>query len=187
MLNDMMKRFSLISLLAGVFLLVAATIGYAANKAIDVPAGMAPEPVKVTAVRVMKSERLLELLDKYGNVVRSYRIALGKNPIGHKEYEGDNRTPEGQYIINARNPKSDYYLSLRISYPNVDDRKMAKRKGVKPGGDIFIHGMPNGKSWMWWKYNTKKDWTNGCIAMTDKDIKEMWELVSDNTPITILP
>lgn len=187
MLNAMMKRFLMIAFFAGLFALVNAGTGFAANKALDVPAGMAPEPAKVTAIRVMKSERLLELLDKYGNVIRSYRIALGKNPIGHKEFEGDNRTPEGQYIINARNPNSDFYLSLRISYPSPEDRKSAKRKGLKPGGDIFIHGMPNGKSWMWWKYNTKKDWTNGCIALTDKDIKEMWELVTDNTPITILP
>lgn len=187
MLNGMMKRFLIVALFAGLFALCTAGTAAAANQALDVPAGMAPEPVKVSAIRVMKSERLLELLDKYGNVIRSYRIALGKNPIGHKEFEGDNRTPEGQYTINARNPHSDYYLSLRISYPSKEDRKSAKRKGMKPGGDIFIHGMPNGKSWMWWKYSTRKDWTNGCIAMTDKDIKEMWELVSDHTPITILP
>lgn len=183
----MMKRFLIIALVTGLFALFAAGTTYAASKVLDVPAGMAPEPAQIAMIRVMKSERLLELLDKYDNVIRSYRIALGKNPLGHKEFEGDNRTPEGQYKINARNPNSSFYLSLRISYPSPEDRISAKRKGIKPGGDIFIHGMPNGKSWMWWKYNTRKDWTNGCIAMTDKDIKEMWELVSDNTPITILP
>src|SRR5690606_36772582 len=111
---------------------------------------------------VLKGERRMELLDQYGNVVRRYRIALGKNPVGHKEFEGDNRTPEGSYTIDARNPNSDYFLSLRVSYPSKSDRQRAKKNGLKPGGDIFIRGQPNCKSWMWWKYSTKRDWTNGC-------------------------
>lgn len=158
-----------------------------AAQSLKPPPGMAPQPQSVVEIQVFKSERRMELLDKYGNVVRSYRIALGKNPLGHKQYEGDGRTPEGTYLINARNPNSDFYLSLRISYPSAKDRAEAKKRGHKPGGDIFIHGMPNGKGWMWWKYNTKSDWTNGCIAVSDKDIKEMWELIADKTPITIRP
>lgn len=181
-----MQRFLIPALCLAFLLLVPAFAAQAAQN-IQPPAGMAPAPVKVAEVRVMKGERLLQLLDKYGNVIRSYRIALGKNPIGHKEFEGDNRTPEGAYTIDARNPNSDFYLSLRVSYPSKKDRTEARKKGVKPGGDIFIHGLPNGKGWMWWKYNTKRDWTNGCIAMMDKDIKEMWELVGDHTPIIITP
>lgn len=154
---------------------------------LDPPPGLAPEPQKVAQIEVFKSARRMELHDKYGNVIRTYRIALGKNPQGHKQYEGDSRTPEGHYLISTRNPNSDYYLSLRISYPSPQDVASAKQRNQKPGGDIFIHGMPNGKGWMWWKYNTKRDWTNGCIAVTDKDIREMWELVADKTPITIYP
>ncbi|MDY0009082.1 MAG: L,D-transpeptidase family protein [Bdellovibrionales bacterium] len=158
-----------------------------AAESLNPPPGMAPQPQAVAAIVVFKSERRMELHDKYGNIVRSYRIALGKNPLGHKQYEGDNRTPEGRYMIDARNPNSEYHLSLRINYPSNKDRAEAKKRGQRPGGDIFIHGMPNGKGWMWWKYNTKTDWTNGCIAVTDKEIKEMWELVTDRTPITIRP
>ncbi|MDP2206824.1 MAG: L,D-transpeptidase family protein [Alphaproteobacteria bacterium] len=151
------------------------------------PPGMAPQPQAVAEVIVFKSERRMELRDKYGNIVRSYRIALGKNPIGHKQHEGDNRTPEGRYMIDTRNPNSDFHLSLRINYPSTKDRAEAKKRGQRPGGDIFIHGMPNGKGWMWWKYNTKSDWTNGCIAVTDREMKEMWELIADRTPIIIQP
>lgn len=154
---------------------------------LEPPPGMAPEPQRVAEIQVFKSERRMELQDKYGNVIRSYRIALGKNPIGHKQHEGDNRTPEGRYMINGRNPSSIYHLSLRINYPSAKDRAEAKKRGKSPGGDIFIHGMPNGRGWMWWKYNTKSDWTNGCIAVADKDIREMWDLVADETPITIRP
>lgn len=155
--------------------------------ALEPPPGMAPEPQRVTEIKVFKSERRMELYDKYGNVVRSYRIALGKNPVGHKQHEGDNRTPEGRYTIDGRNPSSIYHLSLRVSYPSAKDRAEAKKRGHRPGGDIFIHGMPNGRGWMWWKYNTKSDWTNGCIAVADKDIRELWDLIADGTAITILP
>jgi murein L,D-transpeptidase YafK len=156
-------------------------------RSITPPPGMAPQPQTVAEIFVFKKERRMELRDRYGNIVRSYRISLGKNPLGHKEYEGDNRTPEGRYMIDARNPNSDFYLSLRISYPNEKDRQEARKRGKSPGGNIFIHGLPNGKSWMWWKYNTRSDWTNGCIALTDTEIKELWDIVEDKTPIVIYP
>ena len=142
---------------------------------------------KAARVLLTKSDRSMYLFDEEGNVIRHYKVSLGKNPVGNKEYEGDNRTPEGRYVIDARNENSQYHLSLRISYPAQGDRQRAMRKGLSPGGDIFIHGMPNGKEWMTWKYNKKIDWTNGCIAVSNTEIREMWEMIPDGTPILILP
>jgi murein L,D-transpeptidase YafK len=138
-------------------------------------------------ILVTKSDRNMYLFDKDGNLIKTYQISLGKSPVGTKRQEGDNKTPEGKYFIESRNQNSDYYLSLRISYPSPADAQRARRQGVSPGGDIFIHGMPNGKEWMHWKYSKKKDWTNGCIAVNNAEIQELWSLVPDKTPILILP
>jgi murein L,D-transpeptidase YafK len=145
------------------------------------------DDVRAAEIRVYKSERRMDLLDAKGNPLRSYQVSLGKNPVGHKARAGDGRTPEGKYFIDARNDKSNFFLSLRLSYPSRSDRTRAKKDGVSPGGDIFIHGLPNGKSWMFWKYNKKRDWTNGCIAVDNDEIKEIWNLVADGTPIVIEP
>ena len=142
---------------------------------------------EIVQIEVQKKLRRMYLYDKDGNVVHSYHIALGKNPTGHKQQEGDNRTPEGNYTISGRNGLSGYYRSLKISYPNEEDIKRAKEKGVSPGGDIFIHGKPNFKFWMFWKYNKVNDWTNGCIAVDDKDMMEMWGIIKEGTPILINP
>lgn len=142
---------------------------------------------RVAKVQVIKSERRLDLLDARGQPLRSYKISLGPNPEGDKEERGDGKTPEGKYYIDAHNPDSDYHLSLRISYPNKSDLWRAKKIGTDPGGDIFIHGMPNDKGWMHWKYNNKRDWTQGCIALANEDIKEIYTLVQDGTPILIKP
>jgi len=115
------------------------------------------------------------------SLVRSYRIALGRDPSGHKLREGDGRTPEGRYTIDRRNPKSAYYLSLHISYPNEEDRERARAAGVDPGGDIMIHGQPNGGM------KREGDWTQGCIAVTDAEMDEIWSLVKDGTIIEIGP
>jgi len=141
----------------------------------------------VTRVVVRKKSREMFLLNAKGRIVRRYDISLGWDPVGDKRREGDGRTPEGHYRIDARNVHSKYYKSLHISYPDRRDRRSARRRGVNPGGDIFIHGKPNGKSWMWWRYGKGRDWTNGCIAVTDSDISEMWKLVPDGTPIDIKP
>lgn len=118
-------------------------------------------------------------------VVKEYKIALGSNPIGHKEQEGDGKTPEGQYIISDRNPKSAYHLSLRISYPDEKDKIATARKGISSGGDIMIHGFPNKVPHILFRVvHSYSDWTAGCIAVTDEEI---WILVQDNTPITIKP
>lgn len=159
----------------------------AGARAFTPPAGMEPKAAPVEQVVVIKSERVMHLLDRHNNIIKSYKISLGKNPVGDKEREGDGRTPEGSYIIDARNPNSRFHLSLRISYPNKSDKWRAKKANVDPGGDIFIHGMPNGKAWQWWKYSKKLDWTDGCIAVTDKEIREIWDLVADGTPIVIRP
>ncbi len=143
--------------------------------------------LKAAKVVVYKAERRMDLLDARDRPIRSYQVSLGKNPVGDKQQQGDNRTPEGLYNIDWRNPQSAYHLSMRISYPNKNDLWRAKRQGVNPGGDIFIHGLPNGRGWKRWKYNKSRDWTNGCIAVYDDEIREIWGLVPDGTPILIKP
>lgn len=141
---------------------------------------------EVDNILVEKANRKL-YLRKGDEVVREYSIGLGGNPIGHKQQEGDNRTPEGSYIISGRNPKSSYHLSLRISYPNEQDKKFAKERGVSPGGDIMIHGYPNKVPSFMARFLKNRDWTQGCIAVSDDEIEEIWDLVANNTPIKILP
>jgi murein L,D-transpeptidase YafK len=120
------------------------------------------------------------------NEMRSYRIALGSHPTGKKQCQGDNRTPEGRYIIDGRNKNSRYHLSLHISYPNAADREAAKELRCNPGGDIMIHGLANGYGWVG-KLHTAYDWTLGCIAVTNQEIEEIWSLVPDGTPVVINP
>ncbi len=154
------------------------------------PASAVQQPeqqLHVAKVHVTKSERRLDLIGDQGQILRSYKIALGQSPAGNKTERGDGKTPEGSYYIDARNPRSDYHLSLRISYPDKSDVRRAQKLGTDPGGDIFIHGLPNGKSWMYWKYNNKKDWTQGCIAVENDAIEEIYTLVQDGTPILIKP
>jgi murein L,D-transpeptidase YafK len=111
-------------------------------------------------------------------VVRQYRVALGRNPAGPKLQEGDGKTPEGRYVIDRRNPKSAYHLSLHISYPDAADRERARAAGVDPGGDIMIHGLKNGEL-------REGDWTQGCIAVTDEEMDEIWKLVADGAQVVI--
>jgi murein L,D-transpeptidase YafK len=136
-------------------------------------------------VLVDKSERSLSLL-KNGEVVKSYRVALGSNPFGPKVREGDGRTPEGQYRIDRRNAASDFYRALHISYPHAMDRERANQTGVSPGGDIMIHGMKNDLGWIG-RLHRLVDWTNGCIAVTNEEMREIWSAVPDNTAIEIRP
>ena len=136
-------------------------------------------------VLIEKKERRLTLLSR-GEVIKSYRIALGANPVGPKERQGDNKTPEGTYIIESRNGNSAYHLSLRISYPNEMDRLRAKELGVSPGGDIMIHGLKNGFSWVGASHSNT-DWTNGCIAVTDEEMEEIYKLVPNGTIVEIRP
>jgi murein L,D-transpeptidase YafK len=135
--------------------------------------------LRADRVVVNKSKREMLLL-RGTSVLRAYRVALGREPVGHKQQEGDGRTPEGQYVIDRRNPKSRYYLSLRISYPNAGDTACARELGVDPGGDIMIHGLKDGVV-------RDGDWTQGCIAVTDREMDEIWGLVAEGTPIVINP
>jgi murein L,D-transpeptidase YafK len=140
---------------------------------------------KADLVRVDKSERRMELLAK-GVMLRTYDIALGANPLGHKQHQGDERTPEGSYILDWRNPKSAFTRSIHISYPNKADTARARKAGVSPGGDIMIHGQPKGFGWWAWLFQMF-DWTNGCIAVSDDEMQEIWDMVADGTPIEINP
>jgi L,D-peptidoglycan transpeptidase YkuD (ErfK/YbiS/YcfS/YnhG family) len=136
-------------------------------------------------VLIEKKERRLTLLSK-GEVIKTYKIALGGNPVGPKERQGDNKTPEGTYIIDSRNINSGYHLSLHISYPNEKDKMRAKKLGVSPGGDIMIHGIKNGFSWVGASH-AEVDWTKGCIAVTDEEMEEIYKFVPNGTIVEIRP
>ncbi|CUH64938.1 L,D-transpeptidase catalytic domain [Thalassovita gelatinovora] len=135
---------------------------------------------EVTGVVVQKQKRMMHLVSK-NRTLKSYQIGLGFAPDGDKIRRGDGRTPEGHYRINRRNPNSQYYLSLGISYPNDSDRQIAVEAGDNPGGDIFIHGRPQNFD------KKERDWTAGCIAVTNREIEEIYAMVRDGTPISIYP
>lgn len=164
----MYRRLSLLFLLLGCCLLLPTLASANADRLV-----------------VKKSARKLFLFAG-DELLRSYEVALGRNPVGHKERRGDYRTPEGKYLLDWRNPQSRFYRSIHISYPNENDRRRAAAMGVDPGGSIMIHGVPD-------RYRDDQEflislnWTEGCIAVTNKDMEEIWALVADNTPIEILP
>jgi len=140
---------------------------------------------KADLVVVEKSARKMILM-KDDAQIREYKISLGDNSIGHKQQEGDERTPEGRYVIDWRNPSSQFHLSLHISYPNAEDKARAKEAGVSPGSDLFIHGRPNNFGGVSFLFEGK-DWTDGCIAVTSEEIEEIWKLVDNGTAIDIRP
>ncbi len=171
------RRLSAAVAVAWCLQLPLAHAAHAADAAADV----------ANAVWVRKSERVLHLLKDY-EIVRSYPIALGKSPVGHKLAAGDARTPEGLYLIDWRNPDSRFHLSLRISYPHVNDLRRGARRGVHVGDGIMIHGQPNDAAAHGWPQQTiQYDWTDGCIALSNRDVEEVWRLVADGTPILIEP
>lgn len=136
-------------------------------------------------VVLLKKERSLQLL-KQGKVLKTYKVALGGNPVGPKTEQGDHKTPEGVYLLDSRNLHSQFYKSIHISYPNVRDRAAARQRGVSPGGDVFVHGLPNGYGFVGASHRLK-DWTDGCIAVTNAEMDEIWNSVADGTPIEIRP
>ncbi len=144
-------------------------------------------PANTTADRVLieKGKRRLTLFNQ-NKPLKSYQIALGREPNGKKVQEGDGRTPEGVYTIDRRKPNSNYHRALHISYPNPMDRADAKARGVSPGGDIMIHGLPNGMGFIG-SLHTQRDWTLGCIALTNPEIDEIWRAVPDGTSVEIIP
>ena len=170
--EQLWTRRNAVALTAG-FLTLGSTPGLASAYA-------QKREARATQLVVSKSRRTLALMNGTATLKR-YHVRLGFAPEGHKFRSGDGRTPEGRYYIDRRNPRSDFYLSLGISYPNATDIARARAMGVEPGGDIFIHGGPNRTS-----ARDRKDWTAGCIAVTDTQIEEIWSLVPTGTPITIL-
>jgi murein L,D-transpeptidase YafK len=134
---------------------------------------------EVTQIQVHKADRKLYLFHN-SRVLKSYDVALGFQPVGHKEFEGDGKTPEGAYFISYKNPDSDYHLSLKISYPNEADIAFAEAAEKSPGGDIVIHGGPD-------KRVNTRDWTWGCVAVTDREMEVIYSMVKEGTPIYILP
>ena len=145
-------------------------------------AGQFPVAEKIV---VEKAARKLHLIID-GEPFRTFDIALGIRPQGDKEHEGDFKTPEGAYWLDTRNPKSEFFLSIHVSYPNDDDARQARSKGLQPGGAIMIHGQPNEPTRSEAYYRTQ-DWTNGCIAVSNSDMIDIWLMTPDNTPIEIKP
>ena len=147
------------------------------------------QQIHIDEVKVYKAKRQLQLLEK-GKVVKIYAMRLGFEPLGHKTTEGDGKTPEGRYVLDWRNPNSQFYKSLHISYPNEQDKQQAKMRGVSAGENIMIHGSSRiqGQSkQVLYDYLPQKDWTLGCIALSNQDMDEVWHNVKNGTPITIYP
>jgi murein L,D-transpeptidase YafK len=144
-----------------------------------------PTDIRIDKLVVYKSKRQL-LAYSNGELVKTYRISLGRQPIGDKEFEGDKKTPEGLYFINDKNPNSGYHKNLGISYPDKDDIENAKRLGKPTGGDVKIHGLRNRTSFIG-KFHRCFDWTLGCIAVTDEEIDELYDAVKIGTKIDIKP
>ena len=134
---------------------------------------------------VEKENRKLHLM-RNGEIFRTFEVALGVAPIGDKEREGDQRTPEGRYLLDNRNPDSDFFLSIHISYPSLAERAAARQKGLDPGGAIMIHGQPNAPTFSA-AYYRQEDWTNGCIAVSNSDMIDIWLMTPNDIPIEILP
>lgn len=167
-------------LIIGALLLV----GCAAGPSIK-PYGPAPGDLQAERIVIEKSARHLTLY-RAGKPWRHYQIALGQGGLEPKVQEGDKRTPEGLYYIKNRNPQSIYHRSLRLNYPNEQDKLRAARLGVQPGHNIMIHGLPNGKGYYGTRHR-RKDWTEGCIAVTNEEIEQIWNTVADGTPVEIRP
>jgi murein L,D-transpeptidase YafK len=139
----------------------------------------------IDRIVVQKSAKKLSIF-RDGNQIKRYRIALGGNPAGAKQEEGDMKTPEGIYKIDSRNAQSSFHLALHISYPSDEDNKRAAARGVSVGSDIMVHGIKNGRGWIG-AFHRWKDWTAGCIALTDEEIEELWRVTPDGTTIEIRP
>ncbi len=145
--------------------------------------GPGPSDPQANYIVIEKTARKMTLY-RNDKPWRAYHVALGQGGLAPKRQEGDKLTPEGLYYIKNRNPQSIFYKSLRISYPNPEDTLHAKKMGVQPGGHIMIHGLPNGKGWVGVRHRNK-DWTEGCIAVTNEEIEQIWNTVADGTPVEI--
>jgi murein L,D-transpeptidase YafK len=181
-----MKRGRLAAtVVAGALLAAVAVLAVWAHPEWLFGRGASPVTARVDRVLVLKAQRRLLLLSR-GRVVRRYRVALGFNPVGHKIRRGDGRTPEGTYVLDWRNPNSQFQRSIHVSYPNRRDRLRAARRGVDPGGAIMIHGVRPSFEWLG-RLHSLVDWTDGCIAVSGREMAEIWVLVPNGTPIEIRP
>lgn len=144
-----------------------------------------PPATTIDRIVIEKSARKLSVFGN-GKRLKTYRVALGHNPMGAKQEEGDNKTPEGVYRIDGRNPQSNFHLALHVSYPSDDDKRRAAEQGVAAGFDIMIHGIQNGRGWIG-AFHRLSDWTAGCLALTDEEIEELWRVTPDGTPVEIRP
>lgn len=144
-----------------------------------------PGDVKMDSIVIIKHKREMQVYSKQV-LVKTYKIALGKQPSGAKKIQGDMRTPEGLYHINSKNPNSGYFKNLGISYPNAKDKIVAAKLGKPPGGDIKIHGLPNGQGYIG-SLHRLKDWTHGCIAVTNDEMNELYQSIIVGTVVYILP
>jgi murein L,D-transpeptidase YafK len=160
----------------------ADSIGTSSSSVVQGPTTSMPTADRVL---VYKGDRKM-ILFHGDSILRTYKVSLGLNPVGHKERAGDFRTPEGRYRLTRRNPRSDFFLSIQVSYPNDADVKHARRNGWDSGGSIMIHGLPNQLKHTP-AYYASSDWTDGCIAVSNSDMLEIWLLIEDNAPIEILP
>ena len=165
----------------GVFTALAVVLFTASTTAQSVPL----TATRADHVVVFKQERKLELLS-HGKVIKIYKVALGGASVGPKSKQGDHKTPEGVYVLDFRNAHSQFYKSIHISYPSEHDRALARQNGVSPGGSVFIHGLPNGFGAIGAAHRLR-DWTDGCIAVTNEEIDDIWKAVPDGTPIEIRP
>jgi murein L,D-transpeptidase YafK len=170
----------ILSLVSAVILLTVGAYVYAHHVWKPLPLG-----TTIDRILVEKSARKLSIFAG-GRKLKQYRVALGRNPIGPKQEEGDMKTPEGVYKIDSRNPRSDYHLALHVSYPSAEDTARATERGLNAGFDIMIHGIQNGGGWIG-AFHRMHDWTAGCIAMTDEEIEELWRVTPNGTPVEIRP
>jgi murein L,D-transpeptidase YafK len=183
---ERVRGFGLLAALCVAAAVAIATVSFAYHVADrHLAEWLADRVGRVDRVVVDKSDRRLHLL-RGNHVLRSYGVALGGNPVGHKEVEGDSRTPEGEYRIDARVVDSMFHRALHISYPNAEDRRFAAAIRRSPGHSIMIHGQPNDLGWLE-RLRRTPDWTDGCIAVSNRAIEEIWHAVPDGTPITIRP
>jgi murein L,D-transpeptidase YafK len=170
-----------------IFLFVTAILAGAVGLGLYAHRNWNPLPKETTIDRIVlqKSIRKLSVF-RDGRELKSYHVALGANPVGAKEEEGDMKTPEGIYRIDYRNPHSDYHLALHVSYPSEEDTARAAQKNVNAGFDIMIHGLPNGRGWMG-AFHRRKDWTAGCVALTNEEIEELWRITPDGITLEMQP
>src|SRR5688572_5950517 len=162
----------------GLVILVVATYYFYPEKTL-------PAETRINKILIRKNDREM---DVYSNesLIKTFSISLGGNPYGHKQVQGDQRTPEGRYFVDSKNNRSGYHKNLGISYPNKNEKGEAKRKGIDPGGEIKIHGIRNGFGFIG-KFQRWYDWTDGCVALTDQEIDELYKSVEIGTPVEILP